>query len=223
MRKGEFMFEIVKTLHEVFRVESTWAFVLIIGMAFGSIAGFFAWITDRSYKNSKKEQAQQHEMLKTIMRPNAVTEAKAQPVSDTPTQARSQTLTDQQKTQITQKIIDRYLKGHKNPPSLMWVNQRLQQQRQPFRVHLTPAPNQQPDVAIKGVYMEALSGSVINNRTDWQFDIQDSSIKSAGDGIVNTNENARFKLERTKIDAGKTGIKNIGSQNEPKSKPPSQQ
>ena len=225
MRKGEFMFEIVKTLHEVFRVESTWAFVLVISMTFGTIGGFFAWIIDRSYKNSVKEQAEQHDILKSLMRPNKVTEVKAVPTNAAPAKEQPQVaLTAQQAAQIVQTIVSRYVKKHKSPPSVNWVNQRLLQQGQTFRVMLKPRPNyQRPEINLTDVHMDGLIGPGIDNSTDWQFNIQDSSIKSAGDGIVNTNENARFNIQRTKIDAANAGIKNTGSQDKPKPKPLSQQ
>jgi hypothetical protein len=49
------MFEIVKAIHEALHTQSTWAFVLIVALIFGSISGGLAWIVDQGYKNTLKE------------------------------------------------------------------------------------------------------------------------------------------------------------------------
>ena len=56
------MFEIVEAIHKALRIESTWAFVLVI--AFGSfmVGGFFAWVVDEGYKNSS-EYKESHQLL----------------------------------------------------------------------------------------------------------------------------------------------------------------
>jgi hypothetical protein len=52
MKRGSIMYDIVEGIHKALRIESTWAFVLIISVSFGVVAGLFAWIIDIGYKNS---------------------------------------------------------------------------------------------------------------------------------------------------------------------------
>jgi hypothetical protein len=48
------MYDIVEGLHRALRVESTWAFVLVIAVGAAFVGGFFAWVIDTGYKNSKE-------------------------------------------------------------------------------------------------------------------------------------------------------------------------
>lgn len=52
MRRGLFVFEVIKSIHGAIRSESTWAFVLVIALVFSVIGGTIAWITDVSYKRA---------------------------------------------------------------------------------------------------------------------------------------------------------------------------
>ena len=54
------MFEIVEAIHKALRIESTWAFVLVIALGTGGIGGVVAWIVDKGYKNSA-EYKQSHQ------------------------------------------------------------------------------------------------------------------------------------------------------------------
>jgi hypothetical protein len=49
------MFEIVKAIHEALHTQSTWAFVLIVALIFGSTSGGLAWVVDQGYKNTLRE------------------------------------------------------------------------------------------------------------------------------------------------------------------------
>jgi len=51
------MFEIVDGIHKAFRIESTWAFVLLIAVGFGIFGGGLAWIVDKGYRNSPEYKA----------------------------------------------------------------------------------------------------------------------------------------------------------------------
>ncbi|HKV47351.1 MAG TPA: hypothetical protein VJN69_04615 [Candidatus Acidoferrales bacterium] len=46
------MFDIVEAIHRALRIESTWAFVLVIALGAAAVGGFLAWVADASYKNS---------------------------------------------------------------------------------------------------------------------------------------------------------------------------
>jgi hypothetical protein len=50
------MFDLVAAIHKALRIESTWAFVLLIasgtGVGAGVMGGFFAWIIDTAYKKT---------------------------------------------------------------------------------------------------------------------------------------------------------------------------
>jgi hypothetical protein len=54
-KRGGIMFEIVKAIHEALHTESTWVFVICVALGGGLIAGSFAWIIDKGYKNAQKE------------------------------------------------------------------------------------------------------------------------------------------------------------------------
>jgi hypothetical protein len=49
-----YVFDIVEALHKALRIESTLAFVLIIGLGAGLIGAFLAWVIDTGYKNSEE-------------------------------------------------------------------------------------------------------------------------------------------------------------------------
>jgi hypothetical protein len=51
------MYEIVEGIHKALRIESTWAFVLIIALGFGVVGGGIAWIIDLGYRNSAEYKA----------------------------------------------------------------------------------------------------------------------------------------------------------------------
>src|ERR1035438_9535515 len=52
------MYDIVEGLHKALRIESTWAFVLIVALGSALVGGFFAWITETGYKNSAEYKAE---------------------------------------------------------------------------------------------------------------------------------------------------------------------
>ena len=62
------MFEIVAAVHKALKIESTWAFVLLIALGTGAIGGFCAWIIDKGYKNSA-EYRQSHQLATGIVPP----------------------------------------------------------------------------------------------------------------------------------------------------------
>ncbi len=51
------MYEIVEGLHRALRIESTWAFVLVVALFFSCAGGLFAWIIDTGYRNSPEYKA----------------------------------------------------------------------------------------------------------------------------------------------------------------------
>ncbi len=52
------MYDIVEGLHKALRIESTWAFVLVVALFFSIVGGLFAWIIDTGYKNSAEYKAE---------------------------------------------------------------------------------------------------------------------------------------------------------------------
>jgi hypothetical protein len=60
------MFEIVDGIHKAFRIESTWAFVLLIAAGFGIVGGGLAWIVDKGYRNSPEYKAAQEVAAKPV-------------------------------------------------------------------------------------------------------------------------------------------------------------
>ena len=57
MKRGSFMWETIRAIHEALGIESTWAFVLIIAGVFAFLSGSVAWVVDRGYKNSEVYKA----------------------------------------------------------------------------------------------------------------------------------------------------------------------
>lgn len=51
------MYDIVEGIHKALRIDSTWAFVLVIAFGSACVGGFFAWIIDTGYKNSPEYKA----------------------------------------------------------------------------------------------------------------------------------------------------------------------
>jgi hypothetical protein len=55
------MFEIVRAIHEALGTESTFVFVLVVVLVFGSLSGGAAYIVDKGYKNARTGERQSHE------------------------------------------------------------------------------------------------------------------------------------------------------------------
>jgi hypothetical protein len=51
------MYEIVEAFHKATRIESSWAFIVIVALCTGIIGGFFAWVVDAGYRNSAEYKA----------------------------------------------------------------------------------------------------------------------------------------------------------------------
>ncbi|MFZ0801738.1 MAG: hypothetical protein WBQ09_01515 [Terriglobales bacterium] len=52
------MYDIVEGIHKAFKIESTWAFVLLIAFGAAVVGGFFAWVIDVGYRNSPEYKAE---------------------------------------------------------------------------------------------------------------------------------------------------------------------
>src|ERR1700731_1709119 len=52
------MYDIVEGIHKALRIESTWAFVLVVAIGAGLVGGFFAWVIDVGYRNSAEYKAE---------------------------------------------------------------------------------------------------------------------------------------------------------------------
>jgi hypothetical protein len=52
------MYDIVEGIHKALRIESTWAFVLVVALGSGLVGGFFAWVIDVGYRNSAEYKAE---------------------------------------------------------------------------------------------------------------------------------------------------------------------
>jgi hypothetical protein len=52
------MYDIVEGIHKALKIESTWAFVLVVALGSAMVGGFFAWIIDAGYKNSAEYKAE---------------------------------------------------------------------------------------------------------------------------------------------------------------------
>jgi len=60
------MYDIVEGIHKALRIESTWAFVLVIAIGAALVGGFFAWIIDTGYKNSAEYKAEHPPKQQTV-------------------------------------------------------------------------------------------------------------------------------------------------------------
>ena len=52
------MYDIVEGIHKAFKIESTWAFVILIAAGSAIVGGFLAWVIDTGYKNSAEYKAE---------------------------------------------------------------------------------------------------------------------------------------------------------------------
>jgi hypothetical protein len=48
------MFEFIDGIHKAPRIESTWAFVLVVAIGFACVGGVVAWVVDTGYRNSQE-------------------------------------------------------------------------------------------------------------------------------------------------------------------------
>ncbi|MGA2204656.1 MAG: hypothetical protein ABSG40_22165 [Terriglobales bacterium] len=60
------MYDIVEGIHKALRIESTWAFVLVIAFGAALVGGFFAWIIDTGYKNSSEYKTEHSPKQQTV-------------------------------------------------------------------------------------------------------------------------------------------------------------
>jgi len=56
------MFEFIDGVHKALRIESTWAFVLVVALGSACVGGLIAWVIDTGYRNSP-EYKQAHQSV----------------------------------------------------------------------------------------------------------------------------------------------------------------
>jgi|GEM_PF-6561382 len=101
------MFEIVEGIHKAFRIESTWAFVLLVVCGAGLVGGFFALIIDLGYKNSPEYRAEhpdpKSQAVASLGQTSPATPPSTAPTSPQSSSQASQTVTPSKPKQSPQK------------------------------------------------------------------------------------------------------------------------
>jgi hypothetical protein len=76
--RGRIVQDIIKLIYAAIGSESTWRFVLVIGIGFGLVtsvgAGGLAWLIDKGYKKSQAETRQQSSQAELIEAPYVILE-----------------------------------------------------------------------------------------------------------------------------------------------------
>jgi hypothetical protein len=60
------MWDIVEGIHKALKIESTWAFVLVVALGSALVGGFLAWIIDTGYRNSPEYKAEYSPKQQTV-------------------------------------------------------------------------------------------------------------------------------------------------------------
>src|SRR5258706_9081007 len=86
-----FMYDIVEGIHKALRIESTWAFVLVVALGAGLVGGFFAWVIDVGYRNSAEYKAEHPPKTQAVTPNNSPAQSvTATTNSQTPTESPAQ-------------------------------------------------------------------------------------------------------------------------------------
>lgn len=120
------MYDIVEGLHKALRIESTWAFVLVVALFFSIVGGLFAWIIDTGYKNSAEYKAEHLPKKPTVTsNDSASQDVTVQGASIQGTQKLKSPSWEESK-RVLAAVLNKYKHSHDGAyPPAAWANQEL--------------------------------------------------------------------------------------------------
>jgi hypothetical protein len=228
------MFEFVKAVQDALRIQSTWAFTLVMAAAFAVVfsvvGGVLGFVAHKSYLNHLKDNTIPKVEAAAVspgtppaadpsLPPQTPTQKKTGKTSQhaTPVETKPSTAPFwiQAQKAIVNELVQKFINENGRPPTYDWVNQQLQAQGRDFRIQ--PPPH----AVLNDVHINSFGTVGLGVAETATVEMKgNSSVTNNQVGIE--NHGRVIMDDNASVSGNKTGIVNNANpkQEEPKVKPP---